>query len=161
MKSQSLYAAGMTSRHVDLSPLAPGALALGLLRASDAMNNALLARLTNDGWPAITRNQSLVFASLDADGTTHAELARRVGITRQSMQKLVASLVDEGLVELHADTTDARCSLVRLSKKGRRLMTAARRHLTAIERHLEDALGRDIIVLRRALATDWSLLVET
>jgi DNA-binding MarR family transcriptional regulator len=137
--------------------LASGSLALAFLRASDALNGELLKRLEVDGWPLITQNQSLVFAYLSTDGTTASALARLVGITRQSMHKLLEQLRVEKLILLKSHPEDARSSLVVLSAKGHRLMTAAHRHLVEIEFEISNRIGAtQLAQLRKAMAHDWT-----
>jgi DNA-binding MarR family transcriptional regulator len=136
-----------------------GRLALELLRASDALNRELIQRLRADGWPPITQNQSLVFAYLSPQGTTASELARRVGITRQSMHKLLEGLLTEKLVLLKSHPDDGRSAFVALSARGKRLMAAAQMHLTAIEAEIETHIGSaKLHQLRRAMAHDWAAM---
>ena len=131
-------------------------LAIALLRASDWFNDALLARLVDRGWPALNRSQSLTFANLDPHGSRPAELARRVGISRQSMQKLIEELVDHGLVTVAADPDDRRAKVVMLTPRGRRLTQSAADILQQIEAELADRVGHPTVsALRRALDADW------
>jgi DNA-binding MarR family transcriptional regulator len=128
-----------------------------MLRASDVLNRELLKRLAADSWPLITQNQSLVFAYLSPQGTTASELSRRVGITRQSMHKLLEGLMCEKLVLLKAHPEDGRSSLVMLSARGRRLMAAAQKHLVDIEQELQDHIGAEQLAqLRQIMVHDWS-----
>jgi DNA-binding MarR family transcriptional regulator len=124
------------------------------------MNDELLTRLVADGWPRLTRNQSLLFANLQPEGITASELARQIGITRQSMQKLIESLLGESLVELTEHPDDARSHLVGLAPRGSQLMLEARKHLLDIERRLQRHLGSDAInQFRRYLFEDWTTLM--
>jgi DNA-binding MarR family transcriptional regulator len=137
------------------SELPPGRLALSLLRAADWLDDALLARLARDGWPELTRSQAQVFAHLDRHGTSIAELARRIGITRQSAHALVESLVGHGFVELRPDPDDRRVRLVVLSGEGARLVRRANRHLRTLEDELAERIGAGRVrALRRALAAE-------
>jgi DNA-binding MarR family transcriptional regulator len=139
--------------------LEPGRLALGFLHASDALNGELLRRLVVEGWPSISQNQSLVFAYLSADGRTASDLARQVGITRQSMQKLLEQLSAEKLILLKSHPDDARSALVVLSARGQRLMVAAQQHLAAIEAEVESRIGvAQLELLRKAMAHDWAAM---
>jgi DNA-binding MarR family transcriptional regulator len=136
--------------------LEAGSLALAFLRASDALNGELLKRLEADGWPLITQNQSLVFAYLSPNGNTASQLARLVGITRQSMHTLLEQLRSEKLILLKSHPDDGRSSLVVLSTKGHRLMTAAQHHLVDIESEVTKRIGAtQLALLRSAMAHDW------
>jgi DNA-binding MarR family transcriptional regulator len=133
--------------------LREGGLAAALLEASDWLNEALLDELALRGWPRLTRTQSQVFLHLGA-GRRPAELARRVGITRQSMQTLLQGLEEEGLVAQERQA--ARAVLVRLAPRGEALVADARTALRGLERELERRIGASHVrALRSALAADW------
>ncbi len=123
--------------------------ALLLLRASRWFDAALLAGLAERGWPRLTPAQSLVFAHLDAEGTAPAELARRLGTTRQATSDLVAGLVRMDVLETTEDPLRRGGRRVRLTAMGRELAADARRVLD----DLEAGLGADRMAdLRELLA---------
>ena len=133
-------------------------LALSLLQASDWFNDALLHRLQTKGWPDLTHSHALVLAHLDPAGTRPAELARRLGITRQSTQKLVHTLVELDVLEVIVDTDDARATVARLSSGGRALAKVVSRELRMMERELARRIGdENIDALRHALALPWGV----
>ena len=123
-------------------------LAYLLLQAGRAFDAVLREELAARGWPRLSGAQSLVFALLDAAGTPPAELARRLGTTRQAQQDLVAGLVRLGLVETVADPGRRRGRLVRLTAAGRDLSRDARGVLAGLEAELGARGGE----LRRLLA---------
>jgi DNA-binding MarR family transcriptional regulator len=118
-----------------------------LLQAGRAFDAALRVELGNRGWPRLTAAQSLVFAYLGPQGTAPAELARRLGTTRQAQQDLVAGLVRLGLLETVADPARRRGRLVRLTGAGRALAADA----TGVLAGLEEELGERAAQLRRLL----------
>lgn len=123
-------------------------LALLLLRASRWFDRRVIDELERRGWPRLTPAQTLAFAHLDRDGTRPAELARRLGTTRQSTADLVAGLVRLGLLQVVDDPARARGRLVRLTERGAVLAADARRSLL----HDEEALAAaEVRALRRAL----------
>ena len=67
--------------------LHPFLLMFELRRTVDVLEAELMVRLEAAGWARLTVNQVLLFAHLDPTGVTPAELARRMGMSRQSMQK--------------------------------------------------------------------------
>lgn len=138
------------------TPLDGGSLAAALLRAADWCNEALLARLEQEGWPPLSRGHAQVFVNLDEDGTRPAELARRIGITRQSVHGLVGHLVEHELLETVPHPTDGRSQLVRLAPRGRDLAAAAGAILAEIERELTQRIGDEAMAgLREALSRPW------
>ncbi|MEJ5946469.1 MarR family winged helix-turn-helix transcriptional regulator [Pseudokineococcus basanitobsidens] len=108
-------------------------LALLLLRASRWFDARLLERLSLRGWPALSPAQSLVFAHLPEDGISPAELARRVGTSRQAAHQLLGGLVDLGLLQVVADPTRERGRLVVLTGTGRDLARDAAAVLADLE----------------------------
>lgn len=137
-------------------PLPPGGLAAALLAASDWFNDALLVELRELGWPPVNRTQSLVFLKLGAGEMRPAELARRIGISRQSMQTLLDGLDEAGLVAQRADPDDRRAKLASLTGDGRRFVGDAQRLLRGLERSLARRIGQaEVEALRRVLSLDW------
>ena len=55
---------------------------------------------------------------IDRDGTRISDLARRAGVTKQSMARATISLEDKGLVRRLPDPSDARAKLVVLTDDG-------------------------------------------
>jgi DNA-binding MarR family transcriptional regulator len=123
-------------------------LAYLLLQAGRAFDAALREELASRGWPRLSAAQSLVFAHLEPQGTPPAELARRLGTTRQAQQDLVAGLARLGLVETVAAPDRSRGRLVRLTESGRALATDA----AGILARFEEELGERATDLRRLLA---------
>ncbi|KQO64322.1 MarR family winged helix-turn-helix transcriptional regulator [Curtobacterium sp. Leaf261] len=113
-------------------------LALLLLRASRWFDGHLLEALQAEGWPRLMPAQSLVFAQLAPGGIAPAELARRLRISRQATQELVAGLAVQDVLEVVDDPARSRGRLVRLTPHGRRLTAAARAILNDLEHQLGD-----------------------
>lgn len=118
-------------------------------------DDGLRSRLTDHGL-VLTTAESMVFPYLDADGTRPAELARRLGITRQSAQTLIRSLEHKGQIELVDDPDDGRAKKVRLTAAGRRSVPVALETFARLESELSGRIGaRNVAQLRRALEADW------
>lgn len=127
-----------------------------LLAAADWFNEALSARMEAAGWPFLSRSQSLVFVSIDDAGTRPAELARRLGITRQSMQELLRKLLDQELVTVEVDPSDGRATIVRLAPRAHLLGRDAAIINASIEAELAERIGADAVAqLRSVLELDW------
>ena len=140
--------------------LHPFLLIFELRRAVDVLERMLMSRLDAAGWPRLTINQVLLFAHLEADGTTPAELARRMGMARQSMQKNLERLSDLELVTVQPHTSDRRSRLVAVTEAGERFATETAAILDGFERRLEAALGTDAVnETRHVLTTDLGRLL--
>lgn len=125
-------------------------LALLLLRASRWFDRQLLEGLAGQGWPRLSPAQSLVFAHLPPDGIPPAELARRLGTSRQATQDLVAGLVRHELLALTPNPARRGSRLVTLTPNGEALTSAAQRLLA----HLERSLGSERVQTLRTLLAD-------
>ncbi|WP_428950642.1 MarR family winged helix-turn-helix transcriptional regulator [Streptomyces sp. cg35] len=116
----------------------------------------LLAALAADGVAAVTPPQIQLFAALDEDGTTVAELARRTGVTRQTVHQSVHTLVAAGLLEQVPDPSSVRQRLIVRTADGRRAHERARRAVDGLERRLADRIGAEAVAaLRSALEAPW------
>ncbi|MEV1026388.1 MarR family transcriptional regulator [Streptomyces sp. NPDC050264] len=116
----------------------------------------MLAALEGEGVPAVTPPQVQLFAALDEDGTTVAELARRMGVTRQTVHQAVHSLVAGGLLEQVPDPSSARQRLIRRTAEGLHAHEQARRALDRLEERLADRIGAAAVAaLRSALEEPW------
>jgi DNA-binding MarR family transcriptional regulator len=78
----------------------------------------LHAELARQGHPDMRPMHGFVFQAIGADGTTAAELGRRLGISKQAAGKTIDSLEHLGYVERGPDPRDARRKIVRLTDRG-------------------------------------------
>ena len=142
--------------------LHPFLLIFELRRTVDVLESELMARLEATGWPRLTINQVLLFAHLEPDGVTPAELARRMGMSRQSMQKNLDRLETLELVELRAHPQDRRSNLVVHTAEGLDFSRSAAMVLDGFERRLEAALGADAVNrARTVLNADLGVILRT
>lgn len=140
----------------------PFLLVFELRRTVAALERALSTRLVQAGWPDLTVNQVLLFAHLDPDGVTPAELARRMGMSRQSMQKNLDRLRDSELVAVQPHPDDRRSTIVTKTAAGERFTATAARLLDGFERRLEAALGTDVVNRARQVSTaDLDRILQT
>jgi DNA-binding MarR family transcriptional regulator len=118
-----------------------------VLAAADVMSGGF--GLTGARWQVmkVAARQSL----------TVSQIARRLGLKRQSVQRTVDQLAGQGLVELQPNVDHLRAGLVALSGEGRRI-------LAALEGRQQAWLGRCLRGLGRAelerLATSLGALAE-
>ncbi|MFJ7147199.1 MarR family winged helix-turn-helix transcriptional regulator [Streptomyces sp. NPDC100445] len=118
--------------------------------------DALFASMEAAGEQPVTTAQASVFAMLDAEGTTVSELARRVGVTRQTAHQAVHGLIGLGLLEQVPDPGSARRRLIRATAEGRRAHERAQATISVIEAVLVDRIGPvPARALREALTSDW------
>lgn len=97
-----------------------------------------------------------VLAALESESATVAQIARALGLARQSVQRVADVLAREGLVGYQENPAHRRAKLLRLLPKGRAVLRA----IQAAQQPWADGLGAQIgeADLRRAAATLQRLL---
>lgn len=83
-----------------------------------------------------------VFGYLDRDGTRESELARRIGITRQSVHQTVMELKEMGLVELVPDRSNRSAKLVVVTPLGRAHSRVALKAFEDLEVEFSRRIGK-------------------
>ena len=114
-----------------------------LFKCARLVNERALSRvnLRAEG-PALRASHTALFPHLDAEGVRGAELAKKLGVTKQAISQLVTELEEWGVVEQIADPKDGRAKLVRFSKKGERSLLYGLSVLGELETELSDKIGK-------------------
>ncbi|UQA92353.1 MarR family winged helix-turn-helix transcriptional regulator [Streptomyces halobius] len=116
----------------------------------------LLAALEADGATPVSPTQVQLFAVLDDQGTTVSELARRMGVTRQTAHQAVHGLVAAGLLEQVPHPASARQRLIRRTQEGEHAHRRAGLILERLEEQLAGRIGQDRVdALRTTLEARW------
>jgi DNA-binding MarR family transcriptional regulator len=90
-------------------------LPLLLLLGFRTLIDELQAELARQGHPDLRPMHGFVFQAVGPRGTTAAELARRLGISKQAAGKTIDSLERLGYLQRGRDPADARRKVVRLT----------------------------------------------
>lgn len=72
-----------------------------------------------------------------------AHIARNMGLTRQSVQRVVELLLERGFVRLDANPHHQRAKLVVLTDEGRAALAAAERAVAAVDRVAIERIGAE------------------
>ena len=80
-------------------------------------------RLESCGFGNFQMSYLSVLGNLSESGVTTTELARRTGVTKQAMSKVVKLLEEQGYLYFQAHEKDARSSVIFLSQRGMELLT--------------------------------------
>jgi DNA-binding MarR family transcriptional regulator len=106
----------------------PRDLDLGTLATltGNALSQAILAELHDQGHSKLRISHGFVFQHLVAEDRTIGALAERMEVTQQAASKTVAELETFGYLERAPDPSDARVRRVRLTKRGRAAIETAR-----------------------------------
>lgn len=148
-----------TARDRETLDAAKRASALQLLfRAARLLNERGIERVRARGREAASTAHTAVLPHIDLEGTRVTEIARRMRISKQAVDRTVAELERLGLVQRVPDPTDGRARLVRFTARGRRELLAGLDVLGELQREIATAIGTkrmerlhaDLIVL-----VDW------
>jgi DNA-binding MarR family transcriptional regulator len=113
-----------------------------LAKATQRWNELLAERFAAAGYADIRPSYGSVLLPLyEEDGLRMGELARRARLSKQTMTTMIRRLEDDRLVERRQDPTDARASLVFLTRRSRRFEPVAERTLRALDMRMRRRLG--------------------
>lgn len=121
-----------------------GELLTGLILETFQLNGSLL-----DAGNQITKPHGLtsarwqVMGAIDLEGRplTVSQVARRMGLTRQAVQRIVNDLIAIGMVEVNANVDHKRASLVSVTRLGADAMVEIDKAQTAWVNKLADGLS--------------------
>ena len=126
-------------------------LPLRLLLGFRVLIDELHAELARQGHPELRPMHGFVFQAIGADGTTAAELGRRLGVSKQAAAKHIDALERLGYVERAADPADARSKKVRLTRRGVDSLARSARIFEELRERWANTIGRERL---RALEAD-------
>ena len=113
-----------------------------LAKASQRWNELLQERFTAAGFADVRPSYGSILVPLfEEDGLRPSELARRAGMTKQSMGELIRDLEEKGYVERRRDEADARATVVALTRRGREVDGVAAATIERLEREYARRLG--------------------
>jgi DNA-binding MarR family transcriptional regulator len=126
-------------------------LPLRLLLGFRVLIDELHAELARQGHPELRPMHGFVFQAIGADGTSAAELGRRLGVSKQAAAKHIDALERLGYLERAADPADARSKKVRLTRRGVDSLARSARIFEELRERWANAIGRERL---RALEAD-------
>ena len=124
-----------------------------LAKASSRWNELLYERFVAAGFPEVRPAYGSVLLPLfEENGLRMGELARRARLAKQTMTTLVRLAERDGLVAREPDPSDARATLVRLTRRALDFQGVAEDVLAQLEALVEHRLGhRATAELQRSL----------
>lgn len=123
-----------------------------LNNAIKRFESRILRQMSSAGHGDFSLSHITITRNLDVEGTRATEIARRAGITKQSMGELITQLENDGLIERRPDPDDKRAKIVCFTSAGMKWLDAFRTALQDAERQMEDELGAaNLRSLKRAL----------
>ena len=111
----------------------------------------LHAELARQGHPDVRPMHGFVLHAVGRDGTTAAELGRRLGVSKQAAAKTIDALERLGYLRRDADPEDARRKVVRLTDRGVDCLRRSARIFEDLRIRWAETLGEERL---RALEAD-------
>ena len=134
----------------------PGLLMAQLLNRFIWFDGALQKSLDARGHGGVRRLESMCMVYVHAGVRRPTELARLLGVTRQSVNTALRELEEKGLIYMAPDPKDARCKLVSFAPEGAAMRQEALEIVLALEAELEERLGEKAVGdLARIVSADW------
>lgn len=106
-----------------MSRSAGAELAQLLLGGFEAMVDEVVAGLARRGHPGVRPVHEFALGAVDAGARTASELGRHLGVSKQAAAKTIAALRQLGYVESEPDPADGRRQLLRVTDRGREMVT--------------------------------------
>ncbi|MFF9347110.1 MarR family winged helix-turn-helix transcriptional regulator [Streptomyces sp. NPDC014734] len=126
-------------------------LPLRLFLAFRVLVDQLHDELARQGHPDVRPMHGYVFQAIGPEGTTAADLGRRLGVSKQAAGKTIDTLERLGYVERGVDLRDARRKIVRLTDRGTDCLALSARIFDRLRDGWAETLGEDRL---RALEAD-------
>ena len=133
-----------------------GLLMAQLLNRFMWFDGALQQNLDQRGWGGVRRLESMTMVYVHSGITRPTELARLIGVTRQSMNTALRELEEKQLVRLVPDPDDKRCKIVTFDPAGATMRAEALDVMEGLEALLNERLGEGAAdKLAALLDADW------
>jgi DNA-binding MarR family transcriptional regulator len=127
-----------------------------LLARSDWFAEEIMKGVRVGDFAYITPGQSRMLAHMAGKPCSMAELARRLGVSRQAVHKTVMELERRGVLALQDDPQRGNTKLVVYTEKGRQVNRAGAAIIDKIEQRISKRLGDEgLEQLKQLLASPW------
>lgn len=127
-----------------------------LMRAFYWLDDGLQAHMAQQAGLSVPRAQSMVMLALAEGLRRQADLAERLGVSKQAVQQALKELVAKDLVRVRPDPDNGRQRIVEFTARGERMRDVAREGLRDLEALLNRRIGaRRLAALHDALDADW------
>lgn len=109
------------------------------------------------GWPDISRSQSMVLLNVAAGTVRPADIARKLGVSRQAVHTTIRQLHGKGIACLETDPVDQRHSRLILTERGQQMRRDAQTIIQGLVQDVNRRIGSDIFAgMMTGLRADWT-----
>lgn len=115
----------------------------GMALTAFALNGLFLEIAEHLASPAgLTATRWQVLGAVLKEPLTQAEIARRMGITRQSVRRTSLQLCEEGMLRFTSNPSHRKAMLLQMTEKGREAIDRINPQHAALAKHIEEKLGK-------------------
>ncbi|MEM9743804.1 MAG: MarR family transcriptional regulator [Pseudomonadota bacterium] len=131
-------------------------LMLDLLEGFIWFDQQLQAHLDSEGMPTVNRTESMIMLLAGSGVRRPTELAKKLGLARQTINSSLRALETKKLIRLVVDPEDRRCKYIEPAASGKKMYAVAQEGLQLSERTLQSRIGvRRFEALATSLAATW------
>jgi DNA-binding MarR family transcriptional regulator len=116
-----------------------------LLLARRDFLTRLSEKMGETGGPSQVWSRGRLLPYIDLEGTRSTELAKRLGVSKQAVGRVVRELEDDGLLARALDEADGRAFLVTFTERGLEYLMRMHEAIRKVERDYEREIGADAI----------------
>ncbi len=115
-----------------------------LFAKSYRLIKSLNAKYLNElGYHDFKVGHVMVMMNLKPSGTTAAEIAKKVRVSKQAMSKLVQELIEKGYLKSIKHPTDQRATLIQVTASGNEFLSALQKCRVQVEEEIARVIGVD------------------
>jgi DNA-binding MarR family transcriptional regulator len=113
-----------------------------LFKCARLLNDAAIARVNREGGPVLRASHTSLLPHISSEGARGADIAKKLGVSKQAVSQLITELEEWGMVEQVADPADGRAKLVRFTGEGEKSLVRGLAVLRELETELSDKIGK-------------------
>ncbi len=107
------------------------------------MNEWAESQWKADGWENIRPDHLRLISIVADDSVSNNELARRAGVSKQAMSKMVADLERHGFIDVQPDPNDSRAKIISMSNSGVDFLEYFQTCNKPIEKQFREIIGEE------------------
>jgi DNA-binding MarR family transcriptional regulator len=120
------------------------------------LDNRLQQKRLASSYKALTDAEARILAVLRGEELTISEIARRLGVSRQAVHKIISNLIKRKLLKLEQIEGSSRDKRIIFTQAGEEMKKEAAKTLQELEKEVEIAIGsRNFQLLKSLLRKEW------
>ena len=109
-----------------------------------------------NGEEEITDTESYMIALIDREKTNIAQIAKKIGISRQGAHKCAKGLIERGYIEIEDQHTNSRDKFLVITEKGKYFLRETLHIKQNIEEQIIASIGKDKFdIIKEAFSNYW------